>query len=44
MERKERKSAVDGVVEEDQQGRGNWKHRSDEEGRLEERQSTRFFD
>ena len=33
VERRERKKGVDGVVEEDQQGRGNWKHRSDEEGR-----------
>ena len=33
MERRERKNGVDGVVEEDQQGRGNWKHKSDEEGR-----------
>ena len=32
-ERRERKKGVDGVVEEDQQGRGNWKHKSDEEGR-----------
>ena len=31
VERRERR--VDGVVEEDQQGLGNWKHRSDEEGR-----------
>ena len=34
MKRSERKKGVDGVVEEDQQGRGNWwKHKSDEEGR-----------
>ena len=33
MERRERKNGVDGVVEENQQGLGNWKHRSDEEGR-----------
>ena len=29
----ERKNGVDGSVEEDQQGRGNWKHKSDEESR-----------
>ena len=29
----ERKKGGDGVVEENQQGPGNWKHRSDEEGR-----------
>ena len=28
----ERKNGVDGVMEENQQGPGNWKHRSDEEG------------
>ena len=33
VERRERKKGVDSVVEEDQQGRGNRKHRSDEEGR-----------
>ena len=33
VERRERKKGGDGVVEEDQQGRGNWKHKSDEEGR-----------
>ena len=33
MERRERKKGVDGVVEEDQQGLGNRKHRSYEEGR-----------
>ena len=30
MERRERKKGVDGIVEEDQQGRGNWKHGSDD--------------
>ena len=33
MERRERKKGVDGVVEEDQQGLGNTKHRSNEDGR-----------
>ena len=33
MERRVRKKGVDGVMEEDQQGLGNWKHKSDEEGR-----------
>ena len=29
-ERRESKKGVDGVVEEDQQGLGNWNHKSDE--------------
>ena len=33
VERRERKRGVDVVVEEDQQGLGNWKHKGDEEGR-----------
>ena len=33
VERRARKKVVDGVVEEDQQGLCNRKHRSDEEGR-----------
>ena len=33
VERRERKKGVDGVMEEDQQGLGNWKHRINEEGR-----------
>ena len=33
VERRERKRGVDGVVEEDQQGLCNWKHKSDEKGR-----------
>ena len=33
MERRERKKGGGGVVEEDQQSWGNWKHKSNEEGR-----------
>ena len=33
MERRKRKRGVDGVVEEDQQGLGNQKHKIDEERR-----------
>ena len=33
MERRERKKGVDEVMEEDQQRLGNWKHKSNEEGR-----------
>ena len=33
MERRERKKGGDGVVEDDQQGRGDWKLKSNEEGR-----------
>ena len=33
VERRERKKGVDGLVEEDRQGLGNWKHKSDGEGR-----------
>ena len=33
MDRRQRKKGGDCVVEEDQQGRGSWKHKSNEEAR-----------